>query len=118
MLLCMVFGPLAALAQHYPNIEVIAINDGSKDNTAEVLDALAKEDPRLRVLHLAENQGKAVALRMGAIAARSGEPANASARMLERSWSRLSSRPALRQAMRNVGLKMYVPITVVRYVLP
>lgn len=24
----------AALAQHYPNIEVIAINDGSKDNTA------------------------------------------------------------------------------------
>jgi biofilm PGA synthesis N-glycosyltransferase PgaC len=61
----------AALAQHYPNIEVIAINDGSKDNTAQVLDALAKEDPRLRVLHLAENQGKAVALRMGAIAARS-----------------------------------------------
>ena len=61
----------AALAQHYPNIEVIAINDGSKDNTAEVLDRLAKEDPRLRVLHLAENQGKAVALRMGAIAARS-----------------------------------------------
>src|SRR5471030_677133 len=61
----------AALAQHYPNIEVIAINDGSKDNTAAVLDALAAQDPRLRVLHLAENQGKAVALRMGAIAARS-----------------------------------------------
>ncbi|WP_265072569.1 glycosyltransferase [Pseudomonas viciae] len=36
-----------------------------------MLDQLAAEDPRLRVLHLAENQGKAVALRMGAIAARS-----------------------------------------------
>jgi cellulose synthase/poly-beta-1,6-N-acetylglucosamine synthase-like glycosyltransferase len=33
----------AALAQHYPNIEVIAINDGSKDNTAEVLDRLARK---------------------------------------------------------------------------
>ena len=32
----------AALGQHYPNIEVIAINDGSKDNTAQVLDALAQ----------------------------------------------------------------------------
>ncbi|WP_123580103.1 glycosyltransferase family 2 protein, partial [Pseudomonas protegens] len=54
-----------------PNIEVIAINDGSKDNTAEVLDRLAAQDPRLRVLHLAQNQGKAVALRMGAVAAHS-----------------------------------------------
>ena len=61
----------AALGQQYPNIEVIAINDGSKDNTGAILDALAVQDPRLRVLHLAENQGKAVALRMGAIAARS-----------------------------------------------
>ena len=61
----------AALGQLYPNIEVIAVNDGSKDNTAAVLDALALEHPRLRVLHLAQNQGKAVALRMGAVAARS-----------------------------------------------
>ena len=61
----------AALSQQYPNIEVIAINDGSKDDTGAILDALAVQDPRLRVLHLAENQGKAVALRMGAIAARS-----------------------------------------------
>jgi biofilm PGA synthesis N-glycosyltransferase PgaC len=59
----------AALAQRYPNLEVIAINDGSKDSTGEVLNRLAAEDPRLRVLHLAQNQGKAVALRMGALAA-------------------------------------------------
>ena len=53
----------AALAQRYPNIEVIAINDGSSDNTAQVLQQLAQEQPRLRVIHLAENQGKAVALK-------------------------------------------------------
>ncbi|ERI54073.1 N-glycosyltransferase [Pseudomonas sp. EGD-AK9] len=61
----------AALAQRYPAIEVIAINDGSRDDTAAVLDRLAAAEPRLRVLHLAQNQGKAVALRMGALAARS-----------------------------------------------
>ena len=60
----------AALAQRYPNIEVIAINDGSSDNTAQVLQQLAQEQPRLRVIHLAENQGKAVALKAGAAAAR------------------------------------------------
>ena len=32
------------------------INDG-KDNTAEVLDRLATQYPRLRVVHLAQNQG-------------------------------------------------------------
>jgi poly-beta-1,6-N-acetyl-D-glucosamine synthase len=61
----------AALAQRYPHIEVIAINDGSRDNTAEVLDALAAREPRLRVVHLAQNQGKAIGLQMGAAAARS-----------------------------------------------
>lgn len=61
----------AALAQRYDNIEVIAINDGSKDNTGAVLDQLAEEYSRLRVIHLAENQGKAVALAAGAAAARS-----------------------------------------------
>ena len=60
----------AAMAQRYPNIEVIAINDGSSDNTAAVLAQIAQEQPGLRVIHLAENQGKAVALKAGAAAAR------------------------------------------------
>ncbi len=60
----------AALAQRYANLEVIAINDGSSDNTARVLQQLAQEEPRLRVIHLAANQGKAVALKAGAAAAR------------------------------------------------
>ncbi|MFT6464683.1 poly-beta-1,6-N-acetyl-D-glucosamine synthase [Halopseudomonas sp.] len=61
----------AALAQRYENIEVVAINDGSSDDTGELLDQLAEQNPHLRVVHLAKNQGKAVALRMGALAARS-----------------------------------------------
>ena len=36
-----------------------------------MLDRLAAQHERLRVVHLAQNQGKAMALRMGALAARS-----------------------------------------------
>ena len=61
----------AALKQRYTNLEVIAINDGSSDDTGDILTQLAREYPSLRVIHLAENQGKAVALRTGAAAARS-----------------------------------------------
>ncbi len=59
-----------ALALDYPEFEVIAINDGSGDGTGAVLDRLAATHPRLRVIHLAENQGKAIALRAGALLAR------------------------------------------------
>ena len=62
----------AALAQRYPaDYEVIAIDDGSSDDTGARLDALAAKHPRLRVLHLDRNLGKANALCMGALAARS-----------------------------------------------
>jgi len=59
-----------AAAVDYPEFEVIAINDGSRDNTAEVLDRLAGRIPKLRVVHLASNQGKATALNTGALLAK------------------------------------------------
>jgi len=60
-----------ALSISQRDFEVIAIDDGSIDETPDLLDALAARDPRLRVIKLGVNQGKATALRAGAIAAKS-----------------------------------------------
>lgn len=59
-----------ALALDYPDFEVVAINDGSSDNTGALLDVLAQKHPRLRVVHLAQNQGKAMALQAGSLLAK------------------------------------------------
>jgi len=73
---CFNEGPLlgetlsAALSLQWPDYEVIAINDGSRDGTGPTLEAWAAREPRLRVVHLAINQGKALALRAGALLAR------------------------------------------------
>ena len=56
-----------ALQTQYPEFEVIAVNDGSSDQTAEILNDLEKKYERLRVAHLATNQGKAIALRTGVL---------------------------------------------------
>lgn len=56
---------------HYPNYEVIAVNDGSRDRTGEILDQMAREYPKLRVIHLAHNQGKAMGLNTAALLAQS-----------------------------------------------
>ncbi|TSB21427.1 glycosyltransferase family 2 protein [Streptomyces benahoarensis] len=49
----------SALAQETAGaaVEVIAVDDASTDGTGAALDALAREHPRLRVLHRAENSG-------------------------------------------------------------
>ena len=48
-----------------PDHEVIVINDGSADRTAEILDELARIYPRLRVVHHVRNRGYGGALRSG-----------------------------------------------------
>ncbi|AMB98616.1 hypothetical protein AWM75_00780 [Aerococcus urinaehominis] len=45
----------------YPCLEIIAVNDGSRDNTGEILDQLA-HDYGITVLHLSENLGKGNAM--------------------------------------------------------
>ena len=59
-----------ALALDYPDFEVIAVNDGSQDATGEILDRMAAEQPRLRVIHQEPNQGKAVGLNTALLLAR------------------------------------------------
>lgn len=58
------------MRSRYPNFEVIAVNDGSTDDTALILDTLTLAYPRLRVIHNAINQGKAVGLNTAALLAR------------------------------------------------
>jgi glycosyltransferase involved in cell wall biosynthesis len=45
--------------------EIIVVNDGSRDGTAQVLDDLAGTSPLLHIVHLDENQGKGHAVRVG-----------------------------------------------------
>jgi len=45
---------LSAIQQDYPKIEVIAIDDRSTDNTGAVMDELAAQHDRLKVLHITE----------------------------------------------------------------
>jgi glycosyltransferase involved in cell wall biosynthesis len=45
--------------------EIIAVNDGSRDGTAAELDAAARGNPLVTVVHLEQNGGKGTALRTG-----------------------------------------------------
>lgn len=46
----------AVVAQTYTNWELILVNDGSKDNTRQIIDGYAASDPRIRCIHK-DNEG-------------------------------------------------------------
>jgi polyisoprenyl-phosphate glycosyltransferase len=45
--------------------ELVLVNDGSSDDSAEILDRIARSDPRVRVIHLSRNFGHQAALTAG-----------------------------------------------------
>ena len=52
------------------NAEVIVVNDGSRDNTAEIVGSFAKNDPALRLVENPGNRGKGYSVRNGMLHAR------------------------------------------------
>src|SRR5687768_18387083 len=53
-----------------PDFEIIIVNDGSPDNTAEIADELARTYPEVRVVHHPVNRGYGGALKTGFAEAR------------------------------------------------
>jgi len=47
------------------NAEIIAVDDGSRDNTAEIIRGYAEKNPRLRLLQNPGNRGKGYSVRNG-----------------------------------------------------
>lgn len=59
----------SVIHQNYSDIEIIVIDDGSKDRTPEILDDLSKKDTRVKVIHK-ENGGVSAARNTGILNAR------------------------------------------------
>jgi glycosyltransferase involved in cell wall biosynthesis len=54
-----------ALASFNGTYEIVAVNDGSTDNTFEILNRLAEQDKKLKIVSYAKNFGRGMALRKG-----------------------------------------------------
>jgi glycosyltransferase involved in cell wall biosynthesis len=63
---------LAYVRQQAWDAEVIVVNDGSRDNTAEIVREFAEKDPLLRLVENPGNRGKGYSVRNGMLQARGG----------------------------------------------
>lgn len=61
----MVVGAMIVLEELTDDYEIIVVNDGSKDFTPQILDRLAQDYERVRVVHHVKNRGYGGALRTG-----------------------------------------------------
>lgn len=61
----LVITALQTLPRVTNDYEVLVVNDGSTDHTADVLDELARQYPQVRVIHHDQNRGYGGALRSG-----------------------------------------------------
>ena len=59
------------LAQEYSNLEIIVVNDGSKDDTGAVMDAYAAKDSRIKAIH--KENGGVTSARLRGVAEATGE---------------------------------------------
>lgn len=60
----------SALAQSLPAYEIIVVDDGSKDQTGEVVRKLAEENPQIKLITLSDNGGPGRARNVGIESAR------------------------------------------------
>ncbi len=84
------------LAQTFTNFELLIINDGSKDNSAEILDGLS--DPRIRLIHqdnlgLAATLNKGMQLATGKYIARQDQDDLSHPQRLEKQFKYMESHP-------------------------
>ena len=61
----------SVLAQTYKNLEILVVNDGSKDDTGTVADTYAATDSRIRVIH--KENGGVTSARLRGVAEATGE---------------------------------------------
>ena len=61
---------LGYIARHECDAEVIVVNDGSRDNTADIVRSFAQDHPWLRLVENPGNRGKGYSVRNGVLHAR------------------------------------------------
>jgi dolichyl-phosphate beta-glucosyltransferase len=61
---------LEYLREHFPDFELMVVDDGSTDETAKVMGEALAEEPRARLISYRPNRGKGYAIRTGVAASR------------------------------------------------